>query len=64
MLVLLITAGSGERRAIGRFDSVSLSAGIWIFALIGKGVKALNGSGDSKNGRGREEGTGQRVELH
>jgi hypothetical protein len=50
LLVLLITAGSGERRTIGRFDSVNLSAGIQINALIGRGRKAPSGSEDLKNG--------------
>jgi len=61
LLDLLKAAGSGERRTIGRFDLVSLSAGIEVNALIGRGPKAPNGSGDLKNGRGRTEGTGQRV---
>ena len=49
MLVLLKTAGNGERRIIGRYDSVSLSAGIQAGALIGKGPKTLSGSAGWKN---------------
>jgi hypothetical protein len=40
---------------------VSLSAGIRVTALIGRGAKAPSGSGDLKNDRDRSEGTGQRV---
>jgi len=61
--LLVLPKNSRQRGAkeIGRFDTVSLSAGIQVTALIGRGQKTPNGSGGRKNGRGRSEGTGQRV---
>jgi len=37
-------------REIGRVDSVDFLAGIQANALIGKGIKTLNGSEGRKNG--------------